>query len=500
MTFNPPSDVMIYDTTLRDGEQTPGVTITTDEKITIAEKLDKLGVDVIELGFPAASLGEQKTFKEASKLGLNAQISGLARALTKDIDKAIDADADYIHTFIGTSPLHRDYKLKMSKEEILDKAVTAVEYIKDHGIIAEFSCEDATRTELDYLLKVFGAVQDAKVDKINVPDTVGVTRPGKMNELITNLRQEINVPISVHCHNDFGLAVANTLAALNAGAQQAHVTINGLGERAGNASCEELVMAIESLYNIKTGIKTELFYEISQLVERISGVTLQSNKAIVGSNAFAHESGIHADGVLKKSETYEPIKPETVGHRRRFILGKHVGKHVIHEKIKETNTQVTDDELNRIFERVKSLSDMGKTVTDVDLQAITDDILNIDMEDSLVLQEYTTVSGNKVTPTASVKVNINNSERIEAGVGVGPVDAAIEAIRKTIKDTADITLEEYHVDAITGGTDALIDVLVKLKYNDKVITARSTEPDIIMASVEAYLKGVNKILTDEKRR
>lgn len=500
MTFNPPSDVMIYDTTLRDGEQTPGVTITTDEKITIAEKLDKLGVDVIELGFPAASLGEQKTFKEASKLGLNAQISGLARALTKDIDKAIDADADYIHTFIGTSPLHRDYKLKMSKEEILDKAVTAVEYIKDHGIIAEFSCEDATRTELDYLLKVFGAVEDAKVDKINVPDTVGVTRPGKMNELITNLRQEINVPISVHCHNDFGLAVANTLAAIEAGAKQAQCTINGLGERAGNASCEELVMAIESLYNIKTGIKTELFYEISQLVERISGVTLQSNKAIVGSNAFAHESGIHADGVLKKSETYEPIKPETVGHRRRFILGKHVGKHVIHEKIKETNTQVTDDELNRIFERVKSLSDMGKTVTDVDLQAITDDILNIDMEDSLVLQEYTTVSGNKVTPTASVKVNINNSERIEAGVGVGPVDAAIEAIRKTIKDTADITLEEYHVDAITGGTDALIDVLVKLKYNDKVITARSTEPDIIMASVEAYLKGVNKILTDEKRR
>lgn len=500
MTFNPPSDVMIYDTTLRDGEQTPGVTITTDEKITIAEKLDKLGVDVIELGFPAASLGEQKTFKEASKLGLNAQISGLARALTKDIDKAIDADADYIHTFIGTSPLHRDYKLKMSKEEILDKAVTAVEYIKDHGIIAEFSCEDATRTELDYLLEVFGAVQDAKVDKINVPDTVGVTRPGKMNELITNLRQEINVPISVHCHNDFGLAVANTLAAIEAGAKQAQCTINGLGERAGNASCEELVMAIESLYNIKTGIKTELFYEISQLVERISGVTLQSNKAIVGSNAFAHESGIHADGVLKKSETYEPIKPETVGHRRRFILGKHVGKHVIHEKIKETNTQVTDDELNRIFERVKSLSDMGKTVTDVDLQAITDDILNIDMEDSLVLQEYTTVSGNKVTPTASVKVNINNSERIEAGVGVGPVDAAIEAIRKTIKDTADITLEEYHVDAITGGTDALIDVLVKLKYNDKVITARSTEPDIIMASVEAYLKGVNKILTDEKRR
>ena len=259
-------------------------------------------------------------------------------------------------------------------------------------------------------------------------------------------------------------------------------------------------MAIESLYKEETHIKTELFYETSQLVERISGVTLQTNKAIVGANAFAHESGIHADGVLKNTDTYEPMKPEKVGHRRRFILGKHVGKHVISEKIKETNTEVTDDELNRIFERVKRLSDMGKTVTDVDLQAITDDILSINPEDSLILQEYTTVSGNKVTPTASVKVNINNRERIEAGVGVGPVDAAIEAIRKSIVDTADITLEEYHVDAITGGTDALIDVLVKLKHEDKIITSRSTEPDIIMASVEAYLKGVNKILTDKKRR
>ncbi|HIH36053.1 MAG TPA: 2-isopropylmalate synthase, partial [Methanosphaera sp.] len=293
MTFNPPSDVMIYDTTLRDGEQTPGVTITTDEKIVVAEKLDKLGVDVIELGFPAASPGEQRTFKEAAKLGFDAQISGLARALPVDIDKAIDSDAEYIHTFIGTSPLHREYKLKMSKEDILNKAVSAVDYIKDHGLTAEFSCEDATRTELDYLLEVFGAVQEAKVDKINVPDTVGVTIPSKMNELITNIKEVIHVPISVHCHNDFGLAVANSLAAIEAGAQQAQCTINGLGERAGNASLEEIVMTLKKAYNINTNINTELLVNTSETVSRISGVKMPPNKAIVGENAFAHEAGIH---------------------------------------------------------------------------------------------------------------------------------------------------------------------------------------------------------------
>ena len=493
------NDLKILDTTLRDGEQTPGVLITSNEKLRIASKLDELGVDVIEAGSAITSKDEQKSIKTITENKLNAEICSFARPMKIDIDTALDCDVDSIHLVIPSSDLHIDYKLRKTREQVEEMAVNATEYAKSHVLIVELSTEDATRTGMDDLKHLYNQCIEVGADRLCACDTVGILTPERSYEFYKELAQ-LPQPLSVHCHNDFGLAVANTLAALNAGAQQAHVTINGLGERAGNASCEELVMAIESLYNIKTGIKTELFYEISQLVERISGVTLQSNKAIVGSNAFAHESGIHADGVLKKSETYEPIKPETVGHRRRFILGKHVGKHVIHEKIKETNTQVTDDELNRIFERVKSLSDMGKTVTDVDLQAITDDILNIDMEDSLVLQEYTTVSGNKVTPTASVKVNINNSERIEAGVGVGPVDAAIEAIRKTIKDTADITLEEYHVDAITGGTDALIDVLVKLKYNDKVITARSTEPDIIMASVEAYLKGVNKILTDEKRR
>lgn len=489
----------IFDTTLRDGEQTPGVLITSNEKLKIALKLDELGVDVIEAGSAITSKDEQKSIKTITENNLNAEICSFARPMKVDIDTALECDVDSLHLVIPSSDLHIQYKLRKTREQVEEMAVDATEYAKSHGLIVELSTEDATRTNMDDLKRLYNLCIDAGADRLCACDTVGLLTPEKSYDFYKELSQ-LPKPVSAHCHNDFGLAVANTLAALNGGAKQVHVTVNGLGERAGNASLEEVVMATESLYNIKTGIKTELFYEISQLVERISGVTLQSNKAIVGSNAFAHESGIHADGVLKKSETYEPIKPETVGHHRRFILGKHVGKHVIHEKIKETNVDVTDEELDRIFKRVKSLSDMGKTVTDVDLQAITDDVLNINPEDSLILQEYTTVSGNKVTPTASVKVNINNREKIEAGVGVGPVDAAIEAIRKSIEDTADITLEEYHVDAITGGTDALIDVLVKLKHDDKVITARSTEPDIIMASVEAYLKGVNKILTDDKRR
>ncbi|OED30622.1 (R)-citramalate synthase [Methanosphaera sp. WGK6] len=493
------NDLKILDTTLRDGEQTPGVLITSNEKLKIALKLDELGVDVIEAGSAITSKDEQKSIKAITENNLSAEICSFARPVKVDIDTALACDVDSIHLVIPSSDLHIQYKLRKTREQVEEMAVKATEYAKSHGLIVELSTEDATRTEVSDLKHLYNLCIDAGADRLCACDTIGLLTPEKSYDFYKELSQ-LSRPLSVHCHNDFGLAVANTLAALNGGATEAHVTINGLGERAGNASCEELVMAIESLYGIDTRINTELFYETSQLVERISGVVLQSNKAIVGSNAFAHESGIHADGVLKKSETYEPINPEKVGHRRRFILGKHVGKHVIHEKIKETNTDVTDEELDRIFASVKSLSDMGKTVTDVDLQAITDEVLSINPEDSLILEEYTTVSGNKITPTASVKVNINNKEKIEAGVGVGPVDAAIEAIRKSIVDTADITLEEYHVDAVTGGTDALIDVLVKLKYGDKVITSRSTKPDVILASVEAYLKGINKILSDEKRR
>lgn len=495
MTYNPPSDVMIFDTTLRDGEQTPGVTITTDEKIVLAEKLDKLGVDVIELGFPAASQGEQETFKEASKLGLNAKICGLARALPKDIDKAIDADANYIHTFIGTSPLHRDYKLKMSKEEILNKAVSSVEYIKDHGIIAEFSCEDATRTELDYLLEVYGAVQDAKVDKINVPDTVGVTIPRKFNELITNLRQEIKVPISVHCHNDFGLAVANTLSAIEAGAQQAQCTINGLGERAGNASLEEVVMALKKSYDINTNINSKLLVNTSETVARITGVKMPPNKAIVGENAFAHEAGIHVQGVLENSATYEPLKPEEVGHKRRIVLGKLTGANAIKSKLKEYNIKLNEEQFNQLFKRVKSLGDAGKNITDLDFRSIAEAIQGKPTEERIKLLGISVMTGDSTLPTATVKLDLDGEIKYRAEIGVGPVDAALKAIQILVKEIVNVELEEYHIEAITGGTNALGEVFViTVDEEGNKATGRATDEDIVKASIDAILSSINKLL------
>lgn len=495
MNYNPPSDVMIYDTTLRDGEQTPGVTITTDEKITIAEKLDKLGVDVIELGFPAASLGEQETFKQVTKLGLTSQISGLARALPKDIDKAIDSGADYIHTFIGTSPLHRDYKLKMSKEEILNQAVTAVEYIKDHGITAEFSCEDATRTELDYLLEVYGAVQDAKVDKINVPDTVGVTIPIKMNELITKINEKINVPISVHCHNDFGLAVANTLAAIEAGARQAQCTINGLGERAGNASLEEIVMALTKSYNINTKINTQLLVNTSETVSRITGVKMPPNKAIVGENAFAHEAGIHVQGILANSETYEALKPEEVGHKRRIVLGKLTGANAVRAKLDEYNINLSEEQFDELFAKIKSLGDTGKNITDIDFRSIAEAIQGKPTEERIKLLGISVMTGDNTVPTATVKLDIDDEIKYRAETGVGPVDAALKAIQSLVKEIVNISLEDYHIEAITGGTNALAEVFViTVDEEGNKATGRSTHEDIVKASIDAIISSINKLL------
>lgn len=447
------------------------------------------------MGFPAASPGEQQTFKEAAKRNFNAEISGLARALPVDIDKAIDANATYIHTFIGTSPLHRDYKLKMSKEQILDKAVSAVEYIKDHGLTAEFSCEDATRTELDYLKEVFGAVQEAGVDKINVPDTVGVTIPRKMNELITNLREVITVPISVHCHNDFGLAVANSLAAIEAGAKQAQCTINGLGERAGNASLEEIVMTLHKAYNIKTNIKSELLVNTSETVARISGVKMPPNKAIVGENAFAHEAGIHVQGVLENSNTYEAFYPEEVGHKRRIVLGKLTGANAIKSKLDEYNINLDDDKFNELFTKVKELGDSGKTITDIDFRSIAEAIQGKPTTERIKLLGISVMTGDSTLPTATVKLEIDGTVKYRAETGVGPVDAALNAIQSLVNEIVSIDLEEYHIEAITGGTNALGEVFViTVDEEGNKATGRATNEDIVKASIDAILSSTNKLL------
>lgn len=496
-TMDLPKTVRILDTTLRDGEQTPGVAITVDEKIRIAKKLDKLGVDTMEVGFPASSPGEMRAAREILKLGLNSQICGLARPLRNDLDAAIDCDVDYIHTFIGTSPLHREYKLKMDKEEILNISVEAIEYIKDHGITAEFSAEDATRTEFDYLKEVYNAVEDAGVDYINVPDTVGVMVPTSMKYIISELNKILSVPISVHCHDDFGMAVANSLSAVEAGASQIHATINGLGERAGNASLEEVVMALSSQYNIKTNIKTQLLVDTSEFVSRITGIKMPPNKAIVGDNAFAHEAGIHVHGVLQKAETYEPITPEMVGHTRRIVLGKHTGANAIKSKLEEYGIELDDIQFSKVFDQIKKLGDKGKCVTDADLKAMSETVLGRAQKEIVKLEGFSVMTGDNVMPTATVKLNIDGKIKTAAKTGVGPVDAAINAIQSLVGETADIELKEYNIEAITGGTNALAEVFVIMgdKKGNKA-TGRSTTDDVVMASVEAVLDAINKILIE----
>jgi 2-isopropylmalate synthase len=496
-TMNLPETVKILDTTLRDGEQTPGVALTVDEKIRIAKRLDKLGVDTMEVGFPASSQGEMKAAQEILKLGLNSKICGLARPLRNDLDAAIDCGVDYIHTFIGTSPLHRKYKLKMDQEQILNKSIEGVEYIKDHGITAEFSAEDATRTEFEFLKEIYVAVEDAGADYINVPDTVGVMIPASMKYIISELKKLLKTPISVHCHDDFGMAVANSLSAVEAGASQVHATINGLGERAGNASLEEVVMALATQYDIKTNINTQLLVDTSEFVSRITGIKMPPNKAIIGENAFAHEAGIHVHGVLQKAETYEPITPEMVGHTRKIVLGKHTGANAIKAKLEEYDIELNDEQFSKVFDQIKRLGDKGKCVTDADLKSMSETVLGRAQKEIVKLEGFSVMTGDNVMPTATVKLNINGVVNTAAKTGVGPVDAAINAIQSLIGETADIELKEYNIEAITGGTNALAEVFVIMgdKKGNRA-TGRSTTDDIVMASVEAVLDSINKILIE----
>lgn len=490
--------IKVLDTTLRDGEQTPGISLTSSEKLRIAKKLDDIGVNIIEAGSAITSIGEKKAIKTVTNENLNVEIASFARAMIVDVDAALDCDVDSVHLVVPTSDLHITHKLKKTKEEVLNQAMDATEYALDHGLIVELSSEDATRSDMDYLKQIFTEGIAIGAQRICACDTVGMLTPEKSYDFYSEL-VNLGAPLSVHCHNDFGLAVANTLSAIRAGASEFHATVNGIGERAGNASLEETIVSLKTLYDdYETDIQIDQLYDTSKLVARLTGVYLQPNKAIVGENAFAHESGIHADGVIKNASTYEPITPELVGHKRRFVMGKHIGEHSLKNRLKDLKLDFNQDQCDEIFKRVKTLGDLGKTVTDVDLQAIADDVLEIEREKKINLQEVTIVSGNKVIPTASVKLQIDEKEILEADVGVGPVDAAIGAVKKGIADFADVELEEYHVDAITGGTNALIDVILKLRLGDKIISARSTQPDIINASVEAFLSGVNRLLENEE--
>ena len=488
-------NIKILDTTLRDGEQTPGVSLTSKEKFRIANKLDEIGVEFIEAGSAITSQGERDSIKEITSQGFNAEILSFSRPLTVDIDYCLACDVDAVNLVVPTSDLHIADKLKISPDELLDLSNNAVDYCKDHGLTVELSAEDASRSDVDFLKSVYLSAIDHGADRICVCDTVGILTPDTSYDLFSKLN-DIQVPVSCHCPNDFGLAVANTLSAIKGGASEIHTTINGIGERAGNTSFEECVVSIDRLLpDYSTNIKINQIYDVSKLVARLTGVYIQPNKAIVGENAFAHESGIHSDGIIKNSATYEPMTPELVGRTRKFVIGKHMGTHGLNSRLQEIGLNVNETQLKQICDDIKELADKGKTVTDVDLQVIADNVLEINHEDRIKLDEITIVSGNKVMPTASVKISIDGEEILNAGVGLGPVDAAINAI-KSLDIFKDIELIEYHVDSITGGTDAFIDVIIKLQKADKVVSARGTEADIINASVKAYIAGVNRLLRD----
>ncbi|MCD5425275.1 MAG: 2-isopropylmalate synthase [Methanosarcinaceae archaeon] len=498
-SINKKRHITVFDTTLRDGEQTPGVSLTTEQKLEIARQLDKLCVDSIEAGFPITSEGDKQSVKLIVNENLNLKVCGLARVVEKDIDACIDCGVDIIHTFIPTSDIQRIHTIKKEREEVLEMSQNAVDYIKSHGIECMFSAMDATRTDFDYLKEVYKTVVDVGCDIINVPDTVGIMAPSGIYNLINRLKKEIKgALIDVHCHNDFGLAVANNIMAIEAGAGQVQVTINGIGERAGNASLAETVMSLHSIYEMQTNIKTEYILETSKMVEQYTGIRIPPNTAIVGENAFAHESGIHTHGVLEKSDTFEPgiMTPEMVGAVRRIVLGKHAGRHAIQKSLISAGLHPTTAQMDEIVSRIKNIADKGKRITDADLHSVARVVLGKPKgRKMIVLKELSVMTGNVITPTAVIKVIIDNKEVVISNIGVGPVDAALNVVEEIIKEYTKIKLHDFRIEAISGGADSLAEVIIGVEDEEgRIINARSSSSDIVCASVDALITAINTIL------
>jgi len=497
--------IIIFDTTLRDGEQAPGASLNPKEKLEIAHALSDLGVDIIEAGFPIASKGELLSVQQIAKAIKGPVICGLARAIKADIDAVYEAvkhaKHPRIHVFLATSKIHMQYKLKKAEDEILRLAVEFTKYAKRMCEDVEFSPEDASRTEKDFLFRVVEAVIDAGATTVNIPDTVGYTDPDEFGSLINAIKE--NVPnihkatISVHCHNDLGLAVANSLEAVKNGARQVECTINGIGERAGNASMEEIVMSIRTrrdiFDNVDTQIKTTSIYKVSRLVSKLTGFVVAPNKAIVGGNAFRHESGIHQDGVLKERSTYEIIKPEDVGFTGTgIVLGKHSGRHALSERLKDLGFVLSIEQLNTVNERFKALADKKKTIFDDDLVSIVEDEIKL-IKPVWKLESFLINSGTKIIPTAQVNLKYKNKILSAKSSGDGPVDACFKAVDKITGIKGE--LQDYRIEAVTKGKDALGEVSLKLKARGKVVTSRGSSTDIIDASVRAYINALNKIET-----
>lgn len=534
---NNPDYIRIFDTTLRDGEQSPGATLTSAEKIEIAHALARLGVDVIEAGFPAASPDDLEAVRRiAVEVGNPSPgvsilsrpapiICGLARATKSDINAAWEAvrhaERPRIHTFLATSPIHMRYKLKMDPEEVVEQTREMVAYAKSFCDDVQFSPEDAGRSDPEFLYLVLGEAIKAGATTLNIPDTVGYTTPEEFGGLIAGIMANTpgieNMVVAVHCHDDLGLATANTLAGIRAGARQAEVTMNGIGERAGNTSLEEIAMALHTrraIFGLETGIDTTQISRVSRMVSNYTGITIQPNKAIVGANAFAHEAGIHQDGMLKNHATYEIMRPEMVGlHQSRLVLGKHSGRHALRVRLEELGYDLEKEELDQTFDRFKQLADKKKTITDADLEAlVTDEIFQ--PREIYSLDGLQVSCGTIGMPTATVRLIGPDGElKIQASIGTGPVDAAYKAIDEIVK--APNTLLEFSIRAITEGIDALGEVTVRLKAENGSAPRRTSpqsgrthrltfgghgaDTDIIVASVKAYLAALNKLLAASGR-
>lgn len=501
--------VKIFDTTLRDGEQSPGASMNMDEKLRIARQLEKLNVDIIEAGFPIASEGDFEAVKKIAQTLKGPEIAGLCRAQFKDIDRGWEAlqyagEKARIHTFIATSDIHMKYKLKMKPAQVLEAAIKAVKRAKSYTPNVEFSCEDAVRTDLKFMAEVVGAVIDAGATVVNIPDTVGYTIPFEYFNIIKFLKENVaninKAIISVHCHNDLGLAVANSIAAVQAGAEQVECTINGIGERAGNCSLEEFVMILKTrgdILNFKTNIMTEQLTPTSRLLSTVTGIPVQPNKAIVGANAFAHEAGIHQHGVLMEKSTYEIMTPESVGLKTNvLVLGKHSGRHAFKKRLQELGYELDEDTLNKAFERFKSLADLKKEIFDEDLDAIVADE-TLKNGEKYKLSHITVTCGSFAVATATVQMEIDEQKVRTAELGDGPVDAAMKAIRKLTKTKA--KLQQYTVGSITGGTDAIGEVTVRLAEGTNTVIGRGSSTDIIEASAKAYINALNRLHYKKER-
>ncbi|MGE0116653.1 MAG: 2-isopropylmalate synthase [Dongiaceae bacterium] len=508
MSPNDSNRVVIFDTTLRDGEQSPGASMNLDEKLRIAAVLEEMGVDVIEAGFPIASNGDFEAVREVSKTVRNSSVAGLARAAKRDIDRAWEALAGAarprIHTFISTSPLHMKFKLQMEPEAVHQAVMDSVGHARKLCDDVEWSPEDGSRSEHDFLCRCVETAIKAGARTINIPDTVGYAVPEEFAALIAMLRNRVpNIDkaiISVHCHNDLGLAVANSLAAVGAGARQVECTINGLGERAGNAALEEIVMALKTRHDrmpYATGIKTEVITKASRLVSTITGFPVQPNKAIVGANAFAHESGIHQDGMLKHAGTYEIMTPESVGLvRSTLVMGKHSGRHAFKTKLKELGFELGDNALNDAFRRFKDLADKKKDIFDEDIVALVDDAV-VRANDSIKFVSLQVVAGSKGPQKADLELEIDGVLRATSATGDGPVDACFNAIKQLFAHDARLQLFQVH--AVTAGTDAQAEVTVRLEENGKTVNGQGADTDTLVASCKAYVHALNKLLTKRQK-